>query len=145
MTMNIVMNANGLSAKNQGFPLKKIMKAILVGIGGNLILIVFLMTFLQILAAIKFVPWILAFNTALTGFSLVDKAGNHPVYYKWTSVMAGLINVLITLGIFAMLAVFLFGDLFLGLRDFGLFILIGVVCSVLGTLLAAKHYSSHRK
>lgn len=143
--MNIVMNASGLSEKKNDFPLKKIMKAVFIGIGGNLILIVFFMTFLQIFEAIKFMPWIIAFNTAHTGFSLVDKAGNHPFYIKLTSVTAGLATVLITVGIFAVLAVFLFGDLFLQFRDFGVFILIGVVCSLLGTFLAVKYYSSNRK
>ena len=143
--MNIVMNANGLSEKKNDFPLKKIMKAVFIGIGGNLILIVFFMTFLQIFEAIKFMPWIIAFNTAHTGFSLVDKAGNHPLNYKLTSVLASLANVLITVSIFAVLAVFMFGDLFLEIRDFGLFIVIGVVCSLLGTLLAVKYYSRNRK
>lgn len=143
--MNIVMSANGLSDKEDGFPLKKIIKAIFIGIGGNLILIVFLMTFLQIFEAIKFIPWIIAFNTAHTGFSLVDKAGKHPVYFKLTSVIAGLANVLITIGIFATLAVFLLGDLFLEIRDIGIFVIVGVLCSVLGSLLAAKYYKSNIK
>ena len=88
--MNIVMNASGLSEKKNDFPLEKIMKAVFIGIGGNLILIVFFMTFLQIFEVIKFMPWIIAFNTAHTGYSLVDKAGNHPFYIKLTSVTAGL-------------------------------------------------------
>ena len=138
--MNIVMSANGLSEKKDGFPLKKVMKAIFIGIGGNLILIVFLMTFLQIFEAIKFMPWIIAFNTAHTGYSLVDRAGKQLAYRKLISALAGFANVMITTGIFAGLSVFLFGDLFLGGRDIGLFIIVGVLGSVGGTLLAVKYY-----
>ena len=143
--MNIVMSANGLSEKKDGFPLKKVMKAIFIGIGGNLILIVFLMTFLQIFEAIKFMPWIIAFNTAHTGYSLVDRAGKQLAYRKLISALAGFANVMITIGIFAVMSVLLFGDLYLGVRDMGLFTLIGVLCSLAGTLLAAKYYQSNIK
>jgi len=143
--MNLTMSLNR-PAENKGiFSYRRILKAILIGIGGNLILIVFLMTFLQIFEAIKFMPWIIAFNTAHTGYSLVDRAGKQLAYRKLISALAGFANVMITIGIFAVMAVLLFGDLYLGVRDMGLFTLIGVLCSLAGTLLAAKYYQSNIK
>ena len=143
--MNLTMSLNR-PAENKGiFSYRRILKAILIGIGGNLILIVFLMTFLQIFEAIKFMPWIIAFNTAHTGYSLVDRAGKQLAYRKLISALAGFANVMITIGIFAVMSVLLFGDLYLGVRDMGLFTLIGVLCSLAGTLLAAKYYQSNIK
>ena len=40
--MNLVMSLNQMAEKPDGFPLKKILKAVAIGIGGNIILIVFL-------------------------------------------------------------------------------------------------------
>ena len=131
-----------MTEKQGDFPLKRILKAIVIGIGGNILIIVFLMTFLHIFEAIKFMPWIIAFKTAHTGYSLVDKAGKHLAHRKLLSALAGFANVMITLGIFTVLSVFLFGDQYLGMRDIGLFIIIGVLCSLGGTLLAVKYYKS---
>lgn len=133
-----------MAEKPDGFPLKKILKAVAIGIGGNIILIVFLMTFLPILGILKFMPWIIAFNTAHTGYSLVDRAGNL-AFPKLTSVLAGSTNAVITTGLFALLSSFLSGDLYLGIGDVGLFIIIGVLCSVAGTILAVKYYKTNVK
>ena len=116
------------------------MLALLSGIGGNIVILVFLMTFLHIFETIKFMPWILAFNAALTGFALADKTGNHPVYLKTISAIAGVFNVTVTCGLFAAASVLLFGDLFLALRDIGFFMAVGIICCEIGTLLAIKYY-----
>lgn len=118
------------------------MRAILSGIGGNIVILAFLMTFLHIFETIRFMPWILAFNAALTGFALVDKTGNHPAYLKTISAAAGLFNVMVTGSLFAAASVLLFGDLYLAARDIGFFMVIGVVCSEIGSLLAIKYYQN---
>ena len=138
--MNIIMCSDIIEDKQSGFPWRKIMRAIFSGIGGNIVILVFLMTFLHIFETIKFMPWILAFNAALTGFALADKTGNHPAYLKTISAIAGLFTVVVTCGIFAAASVLLFGDLYLAVRDIGLFMVVGVVCSEIGTLLAIKYY-----
>ena len=119
------------------------MRAIFSGIGGNIVILVFLMTFLHVFETIKFMPWILAFNSAITGYALVDKTGNHPAYLKTISAIAGWFTVVITCGIFAAASVLLFGDLYLAVRDIGLFMVVGVVCSEIGTLLAIKYYKQN--
>ena len=140
--MNFFMSAHHLAEIKGRIPYRRILKAIFIGIGGNVILIVFLITFLHIFEALKFIPWIIAFNTAHTGYSLVDRADELLAYPKLISALAGLTNVLITIGIFAGLSVFMFGDLYVGFRDIGLFIILGVLCCVLGTLLAVKYHKS---
>ena len=138
--MNIIMCSDIIEDKQSGFPWRKIMRAIFSGIGGNIVILVFLMTFLHIFETIKFMPWILAFNAALTGFALADKSGNHPAYLKTISAIAGLFTVVVTCGIFAGASVLLFGDLYMAVRDIGFFMVVGVVCSEIGTLLAIKYY-----
>ena len=89
-------------------------------------------------------PWIIAFNTAHTGYSLVDRAGNL-AFPKLISALAGSTNAVITTGLFALLSSFLSGDHYLGIGDAGLFIITGVLCSVAGTILAAKYYKTNVK
>ena len=138
--MNLLMCSDIIADKRSGFPWRKIIRAIISGIGGNIFILVFLMTFLRIFETIRFMPWILAFNSAITGYALVDKTGNHPAYLKTIAAIAGFFNVMVTCGIFAGISVLLFGDLFLAVRDIGFFMVIGIVCSEIGTLLAIKYY-----
>lgn len=134
------MGSEIIKDKQNGFAWWKIIQAILSGIGGNIVILVFLMTFLHIFETIRFMPWILAFNAAMTGFALADKTGEQPAYLKTISAIAGVLNVTVTCGIFAAASVLLFGDLFLALRDIGFFLVVGLVCSEIGTLLAVKYY-----
>ena len=134
------MGSDNIKEKQNGFAWRKIIQAILSGIGGNIVILVFLMTFLHIFETIKFMPWILAFNAALTGFALADKTGNHPAYLKTISAIAGVFNVTVTCGLFAAASVLLLGDLFLSLRDIGIFMVVGLVCSEIGTWLAVKYF-----
>jgi hypothetical protein len=138
--MIFIMNSDNMVDKDGGFSFRRIFRAILIGIGGNIILLLFLMTFLHIFEVIRFLPWIIAFNTAHTGYSLVDKTGKPRSHRKLVSALAGISNVLITTGILTLLVAVSFGDLILGFRDIGLFIVVGVLCSVGGTLLAARYY-----
>jgi hypothetical protein len=122
------------------FTRRRIIRAMLSGLGGNIVILIFLMTFLHIFETIRFMPWILAFNSALTGYALVDKTGNHRDYLKTIAAIAGLISVIVTCGLFAGASVLLFGDIYLATRDFVFFIVIGVVCSEIGSWLAIKYY-----
>jgi hypothetical protein len=140
--MNLVMSSIQMAEKPDGFPLRKILKAVAIGLGGNIILIAFLMTFMPVLGIIKFMPWIIAFNTAHAGYSLVDRSGNL-AFPKLISALAGSTNAVITTGLFALLSSFLSGDLYLGIGDAGLFIITGVLCSVAGTILAVKYYKTN--
>ena len=138
--MNLIMCSDIIEDKQSGYPWQKIIRALLSGIGGNIVILVFLMTFLHIFETIRFMPWIIAFNSALTGYALVDKTGNHPAYLKTISAIAGVFNVAVTCGLFAAASVLLFGDLFLALRDIGFFMVVGLVCSEIGSWLAVRYY-----
>jgi len=129
-----------MAVKNSGFAWRRILRAILSGIGGNIVMLVFLMSFLHVSETIRFMPWVLAFNAALTGFGLPAKSGRQPALLKIISALGGMLCIMVTCGLFAGASVLLFGDLYLAARDIVFFLVIGLVCSEIGTLLAIKYY-----
>lgn len=129
---------NNLNKK--GFPSRQIGWSILIGVGGNMLIFLFLMTFMHIFAAIKFVPWIIAFNTAVSGYSLVDKTRNLIKRKKLFAVLMGAAIALITCGLLVMLSIFIESDNFLAIHDVVFFLAIGIIGSALGALLGIKYF-----
>ena len=134
------MNPEDTDVKQTAHPVRSFVLTLLIGVGGNVVLFIFLLTFLPIFAAIKFIPWIIAFNTAVAGYSLVDKTRNHLKYPKTISALAGCLNALITSGIITAVSIYSFGERLLTIRDISLFVVAGLICSVLGTILAVKYF-----
>ena len=137
------MNSNNEFPSQASVLLRKTMRALLVGVGGNIILFLFLTTFLHISETNRFIPWIIAFNSCLTGFSLVSKDLYTLPHLKAISVVTGLLNALISTALIVGLTQLQFGDYFLGISDYIIFAVIGMVCSGLGTLLAVKYYMAN--
>lgn len=139
------MNPEATGAKQTANPVRGIALTLLVGVGGNVVVFIFLLTFLPILAAIKFIPWIIAFNTAVAGYSLIDKTRDRLRYPKTISALAGCLNALITSGIITTISIYSFGEQLLAIQDISLFVVVGLICSVLGTILAVKYFKLQRK
>lgn len=113
--------------------------AILSGAFGTLILVGFLLVFLNAFQVLKFVPFIVAFNTAMTGYAVVDKCREHiRRTYLW-ALGAGMANVLLTYAALIMLSIYSMGENLLGPQMFFLLLVVGGICSELGALLAAKY------
>ena len=53
--------------------LYQIASAVLIGVCGTILVIMFLATILPLSKAVNFIPWLIGFNTAMTGYSLVEK------------------------------------------------------------------------
>jgi hypothetical protein len=138
------MNPEATDAKQTAHPVRSVVLTLLVGVGGNVVVFIFLLTFLHIIAAIKFIPWIIAFNTAVAGYSLIDKTRDHLKYSKTVSALAGCLNALITSGIITAVSIYSFGEQLLNIRDISLFVVVGLICSVLGTILAVKYFKLQR-
>jgi hypothetical protein len=138
------MNLDASDAKQTVLPARNVAFSLLIGVGGNVVLFIFLLTFLHIFAAIKFIPWIIAFNTAAAGYSLVDKTQDLLKYPKTVSALAGGLNALITSGIITALSIYSFGERLLTVRDISLFVVIGLICNALGTILAVKYFKLQR-
>ena len=128
-----------MNVKNEAILIWKIVQSMLIGIGGNLICFLFLLTFLHVFEAFKFIPWIMAFNTALTGYAAIDKTRSLMKPNKALATVAGFLNVLVTCLILTILSIFLVGENLVKIQDLILFLVIGSVCSMLGAWLAIKY------
>jgi hypothetical protein len=117
---------------------------ILTGIFGTAVLIIFLAVFIELYRIVPFVPWIIAFNTAMTGYSLIDKTRDTLKYKQVFSISAGILNVIITYFLLSLSSFYLFGESLFSIWDFALFLIIGIVCSELGALLAIKYFKLKR-
>ncbi len=118
----------------------KIVYSILAGVFGTILLALFLTTFMPVYSVLKFIPWIIAFNTLLTGYSLLDKTRNLLKYKHISAVCAGISNVIISLGILALLFPYLMGEYLFSIKDYILFFIVGIICSGLGAILAIKYF-----
>jgi hypothetical protein len=147
--MNFAQTGSTLSpetadTKQTAHPVRPAALTLLIGVGGNLVLFIFLLTFLDFFAAMKFIPWIIAFNTAVAGYSLVDRTQSRLKYPKTVSALAGSLNALMTSAIIAGVSIYAFGEQMLTIRDFSLFVAVGLICTVLGTILAVKYFKLQR-
>ncbi|RLF60349.1 MAG: hypothetical protein DRN37_02935 [Thermoplasmata archaeon] len=112
---------------------------VLVGAGGTVVLLLFLLTFLHPCEVINFVPWILGFNSALAGYMLFNRPGE-PIGHKHrTSIAIGMIHILISYLVLTSLFLHLIGEQVFNKWDLLYFLFIGAACSELGAMLAIKY------
>jgi hypothetical protein len=114
--------------------------SIFAGVMGTILISLFLNTFLHVFEAVRFIPWIMAFTTAITGYSLLDKTRDQLKHKHISSIGAGIINVIITYVVLTFLFVYMEGGFLFGLWDLIIFLIVGIVCSELGALLAIKYF-----
>ena len=113
--------------------------AVFSGICGTLILVVFLNAILNAFQVMKILPFIVAFNAAMTGYSLTEKCRERVRRkYAW-ALGAGLVTVVFSAGLLMWFSLYFFGENLLGPKLLLFLIIIGAVCSELGALLAVKY------
>ena len=135
----------GLFRNNFHFTLLgKFAYSIFIGVFGTILLFLFSNTFFNVFEALRFIPWIIALNAAITGYSLLDKTKDLLTHKHIWSIGAGILNVIITYVILTLLCVYLVGESLFDTRDLILFLIIGIVCSELGALLAIKYFKLRR-
>ena len=125
--------------------LYQIASAVLIGVCGTILAIMFLATILPLSKAASFIPWLIGFNTAMTGYSLVEKTRASLKYRHMASIGAGISNVLITAGALIGLSVYAFGINLFSPADLMIFLVIGVGCSESGAWLATKYHKLNKK
>ena len=123
----------------------QIATAVLIGVGGSLLISMFLATILPIFKAVKFIPWLIGFNTAMTGYSLVEKTRGSLKYRHITAICAGIANTLITVGALIGLSVYTVGINLISPVDLAIFLVIGTACGEFGAWLAAKYHKLNKK
>ena len=129
-----------LKNKINSYLLGKIAYSIFVGVFGTIILVLFLATFLHTFKVVKFIPWIIALNTIITGYSLLDKTRDQLKYKQLFSISAGILNVIFTYVILSIISVNFLGEYLLSSWDLIVFLIIGFICSELGALLAIRYF-----
>ncbi len=134
-----------INIKEKAPLLGKTAYCILTGIIGTVVLIIFLSVFIELYRIVPFVPWIIAFNTAMTGYSLIEKTRDTLKYKQISSISAGILNVLITCFLLSVFSFYLFDENLFSIWDFALFLGIGIVCSELGALLAIKYFKLKKR
>ena len=122
----------------------KTVYCILTGIFGTAVLIIFLAVFMEVYRIVPFVPWIIGFNTAMTGYSLIEKTRDTLKYKQISSISAGILNVIITCFLLSVFSFYSFDENLFSIWDFVLFLGVGLVCSELGSLLAIKYFKLKR-
>ena len=125
--------------------LYQIASAVLIGVCGTILVTMFLATFLPISKVVNFIPWLIGFNTAMTGFSLIEKTRDRIVHKHLWAVFAGLVNVVLTSGILTIFSFYLLGENLLGSIMILFLLIIGAVCSELGAWLAVKYFKLDQK
>lgn len=129
-----------INIKEKAPLLGKAAYCIVTGVFGAAVLVMFLAVFMELYRVVSFIPWIIAFNAAITGYSLIEKTRNVLKYKHLSSICTGILYVIITYFILSMISFYLFGENLFTKWDFTLFLVIGIVCSELGALLAIKYF-----
>jgi len=127
---------------NQRRVFGKILYYVLVEVFGTVLLVFFLLMFMDVYEVLKFIPWIVALSSAATGFCVLEKTPWKLKYKHLSAVGAGIAAVLTMYGVLNVAFLFLSGEFQLNGWDFLIFLVIGPGCSELGAFLAIKHTRS---
>ncbi len=131
--------------KRQTSVIGKTAYALIVGVIGALLVTLFLLTFLHPFEAVRFVPWILGFTSALAGYNLMQRAGDLIRNKSLFCLGTGLISAILLFLLLNLLFLYFIGAPVFGLGDLLLFSGIGMLCCGLGALLALKYVDLRRK
>jgi hypothetical protein len=127
--------------ENQKFYLlRQTTAAVLTGVGGTLLVTIFLATLLPVFKVIHFIPWLIGFNSAMTGYCLVDKTRDALAHRQLVALAAGLANALVTTAALIALCIYTLEANLFGPREIIFFTVIGTACSELGAWLAARYF-----
>lgn len=117
----------------------RITAAILAGTCGNIILIYFLSGLMVMETMAHLLNWIVGFNTALTGYMLVEKGGADLRFRRYLCVGAGLVNAIVTILAVNRLYALMVDYPLIEMADTGIVLTVGAICGALGGMLAKKY------
>jgi hypothetical protein len=113
--------------------------SILVGTVGSIILMAFLNTIVLPAASVKFLPLVIAFNAALTGYMVVEKTRSY-FQHKWSlAVVAGLSTTLLTFGALNLFFLQTTGLFLISLPQLAVMLVLGIGSSWFGAVLAINY------
>lgn len=117
----------------------KFVHPILTGVFGSVLLVIFFSGLMSIGTIWKFLPFVIGFNTALTGYNLLYRTKNKFKYKRIWGLISGIITVVITVLILNSQFFYLSGGYIICIMDFLFLISVGSVFSWLGAVLAIRY------
>ena len=118
----------------------KVFYSILAGSIGAVILVLFL-TGMTLSAGIgKILPVIIGFNTAITGYMVLEKTRHGFKYKRVASIASGVVMVLVTAAFLNIMYFRGAGIFLIDIVDLTMLIGVGIVTSGLGGMLAIKYF-----
>lgn len=90
------MRSTASFLKDSSYLLGKVVYSILIGVFGSILLVLFLTTIMHMYEIARFIPWIIALNTAIAGYCLLDKTRYRIKYKQISSIIVGILTVIIT-------------------------------------------------
>lgn len=113
--------------------------AIVIGGFGSIFLVMFFTGVMAIGVINKLLPFIIGFNTALTGYNLISRTKNRFKHKRIWGLISGIASVVIAVLALNLAFLYYTGDYFVYMADFLFLALIGGVFSWLGAILAIKY------
>jgi hypothetical protein len=113
--------------------------AVLAGVGGNIVLVHFLSGLVTAQTMTGLLDWIVGFNTALTGYMLVEKGRNNLPFRRGLCLGAGLVNTGITIFAVNYLYQLMWDFPLIAMADAVILLTIGTILGLAGGLLAEKY------
>ncbi len=117
----------------------QVLISICAGVVGCMILVLFFTALMPVVSFSGLMPWIIGFNSAVTGYMLLDKTRNSLKYKRLAALCAGCLVVIPVCGIIFFMIPSLSGFLTVTVAQLVWWLLIGIVFSGLGGLLAIKY------
>lgn len=109
-----------------------------------MVLVVFLSSFVHLESLAYLIPWVVAFNAAMVGYSLMDKARHLLRQRRQAAVLAGLLTGGMAYCALNLFYFFTTGLWVFGLLDLAVFLGCGAAFGLGGALLALKYFQRTR-
>jgi hypothetical protein len=119
----------------------KLVRSILAGSMGVVILVIFLATILHPATLSKLLPLIIVFNTALTGYMVIDQTRDDIKHRRTLAVISGIAAMLSAALVLNILFIKTVGYSLIAFGDLPLLLISSTIAGGLGGMLAIKYFS----
>lgn len=112
--------------------------AIFIGALGSLLILLLMTGFMPLGATVKYLPWILGFQSAVGGYSVTERCSRSITHIRTTAAGAGMMVVVVTIIVLNLLSWHVTGMGLIYWAEAMFFIIIGFACGGLGSVLSIK-------
>ena len=121
---------------------KNLMYSITISVVGCLLTVMFSTLVFRLTSLSWVAPCLVAFNTAMVGFSSVDKNRNLANRFYLIGGICGLATALISFILLNIIFIYTEGGIIFDFLDLSIFIGVGIAFAEMGVLLAVKHFGA---